>query len=280
MISYSAGSLSICWSKLSDSLICKSPQRNLLRVKYMSERRLPSVGFDRFVTLEWMNYALDLALMGKSPEAMHEWLSSHVSGHDALRKTNNLLTNLWLAPYPETQHLRQQGIDLAQQVPFGDRLILHWGMALANFALFRTTVQVMGRLLRLQGDFQSQEIIARVLELYSNTSTVGRVVSRIIQSVAAWGVISNGDGRYRQATLHEVHNPSLVEWVLKVALFADDRHHWVLVDLLRTNELFPFDLTKHGRLILHRSDDFMVSREGLDREVVALANRPVYVRRD
>ena len=151
----------------------------------MSARVLPTVGFDRFVTLEWMNYALDLALLGQPPEVLRSWLSSQITGPDAIRKTYNVLSNLWLVPYPRTQQLRQKGIELAQQVTLEERLVLHWGMALANFALFRTTTQLMGRLMRLQGDFRSQEIISRVLEQYSNANTAGRAAGSMRYSTLA-----------------------------------------------------------------------------------------------
>lgn len=238
----------------------------------MSERVLPTVGFDRFVTLEWMNYALDLALLGQPPEVLRSWLSSQITGPDAIRKTYNVLSNLWLIPYPQTQQLRQKGIELAQQVTLEERLVLHWGMALANFALFRTTTQLMGRLMRLQGDFRSQEIISRVLEQYSNANTAGRAAGRIIQSVATWGVISNKGGRYRLTTVHEVLNPSLTEWLMEAVLLTHNKQHQLMVDLLRTNELFPFDVSNQGAVVLHKSNHFIVSREGLDQEVVRLTN--------
>ena len=238
----------------------------------MLERVLPTVGFDRFVTLEWMNYALDLALIGQPPEVLRNWLSSQIAGQDAVRKTYNVLSNLWLIPYPHTQQLRQRGIDLARQVTLDERLVLHWGMAIANFALFRTTAQLMGRLLRLHGDFRRQEIISRVLEQYSNANTAGRAAGRIIQSIATWGVISSKGGRYSLTSLHEVLNPGLIEWLIEAVLLTHNKQHQLMVDLLRANELFPFDLSKQGTLVLYSSNHFAVSREGLDHEVVTLTN--------
>lgn len=238
----------------------------------MSERILPSVGFDRSLKLEWMDYALELALLGEPPEAMRKWLSSRVSGHDALRKTNNLLTNQWLIPYPETQFLRQQGLDLARHTPAADRLILHWGMALANFTLFRTTIQIMGRLLRLQGDFSTHEITGRVLEQYSNANTAGRSAARIVQSVASWGVIHNEAGRYSTSSVHSIVEPNLLEWLLTAVLITSRKRRWMMVDLLRANELFPFELGEQAEIVLHRSNCFERAREGLDQETVALSS--------
>jgi len=53
----------------------------------MQRRTLPKVGFDRFVTLEWVDYALGLASTNQSLQKLREWLAPQISGHDALRKT-------------------------------------------------------------------------------------------------------------------------------------------------------------------------------------------------
>ncbi len=67
------------------------------------------VGFDRFVALDWANYALELSSHSESETAkvsqLKSWLSLRVSGKDAARKTANVLTRLWLAPNPNTLFL-------------------------------------------------------------------------------------------------------------------------------------------------------------------------------
>ena len=59
---------------------------------------------------------------------------------------------------------------------------------------------------------------------------------------------------------------------MEAVLLTHNKQHQLMVDLLRTNELFPFDISKQGAVVLHNSDHFIVSREGLDQEVVSLTN--------
>lgn len=236
----------------------------------MQTRTLPKVGFDRFVTVEWADYALDIALTNQSPQKLSEWLAPQISGHDALRKTYNTLSNLWIIPYPETEGLRQRGLELAQSLAPENRLVLHWGMALANFPLFRLTTQSMGKLLRLQGDFRTQEIVVRVLEQNNVDNTIARSVSRIIQSINSWGIIHRVGQCYHQTTVLDLHQSVLIEWLLEIALFTQPNRHQMLVDLLRANELFPFEFVIQGRSVVHQSSRFAVFFEGLDRETVGL----------
>ncbi len=201
-------------------------------------------------------------------QKLRDWLSPQISGVESLRKTINTLSNLWLIPYPETRLVRQRGIELAEKATNEERLVLHWGMALANFPLFRTTTQAMGRLLRLHGDFQGQEISARVLEYYGGSNTVVRCVERILQSITAWNVIHKESDRYRQATTSIARKPEIVEWLFETVLCREGENPKAIIDLLRTNELFPFHLTTDAGAILHGSPKFLIFREGLDREMV------------
>lgn len=236
----------------------------------MHTRTLPKVGFDRFVTLEWADYALDLALTNQSPQKLREWLAPQIAGHYALRKTTNTLSNLWVIPYPETERLRQRGLELAQSLSPHERIVLHWGMALANFSLFRLTTQAIGKLLRLQGDFRTQEITMRVLEQNNVDNTVVRSVARIIQSISAWGIVDKVGQQYCQTTVVNLHDPAVIEWLLEIVLCSQPGRHLSLVDLVRANELFPFEVTTQGRAIVHASPRFAVTLEGLDRETVGL----------
>jgi hypothetical protein len=65
--------------------------------------------------------------------------------------------------------------------------------------------------------------------------------------------------------------PGLLEWLLTAVLVSSQRQRWLIVDLLRANALFPFDLGENAAIILHRSNRFEVVREGLDQEMVGLS---------
>ncbi|MCB0112350.1 MAG: hypothetical protein KDE53_40780, partial [Caldilineaceae bacterium] len=161
---------------------------------------------------------------------------------------------------------------LMTKISNSDRIILHWEMALITYPLFRITVSTMGRLLRIQGEFQSSEIRNRVLEQYSNCGGIPRAVYRIIQSVNDWGLINYAEGRYRiPVVVPNVESPMLLAWLFEACVLASQRDHWGITDLLQATELFPFNLGNTGHLVLRQSDRFDILREGLDREVVLLA---------
>lgn len=233
----------------------------------------PLIGIDRYISLSWLDKAADIAYTEGTVDDLRVWLAEHIEGPAALKKTNSVLTAIWLRSNPDTEKLRDQALALLPGISIEERIVLHWGMALATYPLFRTTAGVMGRLLRLQGEFTTQDIRSRVLEEYGSIGTVPRAVNRIVQSVKDWGTVDYTDKRYVPSKQLKMNNQPLTVWLLEACVLTSSREHWGLTDLLQATELFPFDLSKMGHLAVRRSPRFVITREGLDREVVLLATQ-------
>jgi len=233
----------------------------------------PTIGFDRYISRKWLEQTLNLVLVGGDITDLREQLRQEIPNEAALKKTTTVLAGTWLRYYPETKKLRSQALTLAPSLTEPERLVLHWGMLLVHYPFFQTTVGIMGRLLRLQGDFRSQEVRERVLEKVSNVGTAPRAVDRIIQSAKDWQVIAEKSKRYYPAKPLVVDDIVLAGWILKAHMLSGVRESWHVPDLLRTSELFPFDLERSGLLALRQSSEFVFSTEGLDRHIVFLQHK-------
>ena len=237
----------------------------------MRKASLPSVGFDRYVELVWADYALELAESGGETESLKSWLNTQIEGKESARKTYNVLCNLWLNSFPETESIREKALNIAQKIQLNDRIVLHWGMALANFELFQHTTSSMGKLLRLQGGFNRKEIKQRMDEVYSNQGTIPRAVSRIIQSICEWNVIKETDKfSYINESKKILRENDLFSWLLQAALNRHKSRSISLLEVFRLPELFPFEFAENGQKLIRESPAFMIIREGMDQEYVVL----------
>lgn len=237
----------------------------------MRNASLPSIGFDRYIELSWADYALDLAASGGDAELLKEWLYSHIKGAVSARKTFNQLNNHWLNSFQETEQIRAKALLLVPRIAPQDRIVLHWGMALANFELFQRTTMNMGKLLRLQGGFNIKEIQQRMAEVYSNQETIRRAVSRIIQSLFNWKVIiETKKNTYKNMGKIIIEDENLLLWLLQAILSRYKDHPVITTELLRLPELFPFDISENGKRILKENSSFITIREGLNQEFVVL----------
>lgn len=241
----------------------------------MAKSSRPTLGFDRYIPLDWAHYALDLAIAEPDQKSLKTWLESQMAGKDAARKTANLLANLWLNSFAETAQLRQQALALAPQLARREWVVLHWGMSTTNFPFFRSMAASMGRLLRIQGNFRSPEIRQRMLEIYSNQGSVPRLVNRFLQTLCNWQVLSSSENNlYTAAPAFLIESPQLTTWLFEAALIGQGGVSLPISDLIRLPELFPFDLPATAMTIVRGAPNFVISREGLDREMVALGAHP------
>jgi hypothetical protein len=241
----------------------------------------PLVGFDRFIRWEWAERALELAYLERPLSDLKEYVYTEVEGKDSARKTFNMLTNLWFETYPNTPALRQRALALYPGLSPQEHLVLHWGMALANFPFFQQTVTIMGRLLRLQGSFQGKEIAARTNELYSNLNTIPRATARCIQTLAAWGVLQvSGESspEYRAAPPCQLKSPALIHWLIEADMIETPERQWRVIDLLRAPGLFPFEFSERGLEAIYQNKSFILSKDSFGEEKIEL-RKEIFARR-
>jgi hypothetical protein len=149
---------------------------------------------------------------------------------------------LWIETYPALAHQRNQAIGLYQETAQSAHLALHWGMSLAVFPLFRDVTMQIGKLCQLQGSFSRQEIHTRLLEKYSNISTLPRSIDRIIQTLADWETISKQpDGTFTSQSIG-IEDRKLQHWLIALVLESTPGHRILLNDIYRLPEIFPFAL--------------------------------------
>jgi hypothetical protein len=145
------------------------------------------IGFDRFLALEWADYALELFLSSQNNELNYELLKLYiqkvVQGKESARKTCNQLKRLWLNSEDNFQLLRETAKDCLLTNTDIDYAIFHFGVAINVFPIFKNTAQKIGELAVLQNRFLRNQVIERVSMDYLNPSSIPRIVTRVIQTL-------------------------------------------------------------------------------------------------
>lgn len=226
--------------------------------------------FDRFIRYEWAERALELAVQQESHQSLQNWLIEQGLGKESASRTRNLLSRLWFDVNSSSSKLRTDALVLSSALMPKEVLALHWGMAVVQFPVFRETANVIGRLGFLQQELNKAEIVGRVLEKYSNQTTIRRAVERAIQTMINWSVLDmTSKSVYRFATKHSIFSSSLAEWLFRSVMIVYPDKYWLLPDLLRSAELFPFDLANHN-ITLYQSPYLTVERDSSGVEIIGI----------
>lgn len=237
------------------------------------------IGLDRTLRRPWLDQAALLAAELRNEKALRHALDTalteDVTGPAAREKTVGILARTWWRTPPDQVPLRDEALAYAPGAHGDDRLLLHWGMLLLAHPVFGDTVSVMGRLLRLQGDFQLGQVSRRVAADWGNSPTLDFVVPRIVRSLRDWGVlVAQGDkGRHTAAAPISPSSRDVQLWLL-AALLTTRRAETPVRDLLAAAEMFPFALGI-GSGDVQRAPRFHVEARGQDLVVLAATTPPV-----
>jgi hypothetical protein len=252
-----------------------------------------TIGFDRELSLNWLDLTAGLILSqreafaeGYSENATIDGpqirqvllgrLAGEIPGEKACRNTITVLTRIWIRVPEAHRALQDEALALLPRVLPEERLWLHWGMCLLAYPFFRDVAAIIGRLLALQGRFDSAQVLRRMRESWGQRTTLDRAVPRALQTLVAWGVnreLPAVRHVYEATPPRSTTNTALALWFMECVLrsiLGANLHNdgqLPLAELIQSPTAFPFELAAH-RVALRRSNRFEVSRQGLDLEMV------------
>lgn len=236
------------------------------------------VGFDRFVALEWANFAMELASNSDNNSVkisrLKDWLSLNISGKDSVRKTANVLARLWLDPNTDIDYFRGEAVRLALDSKRSDYIFFHWGMALLVFPFFRESCIQIGRLSALQTIINRQAIHSRVAEKYSNQGTIPRSIDRIFQTLIDWKLLVKIKQQEYAISPHKSADTNVKKWLLEAVTFSLPSKRVILNDFYRLPELFPFEINGEVQQIVQNSLHLRLERDGHNSEYIVWKINP------
>ena len=220
-----------------------------------------SVGADRFLALKWANYAFELFQTQADEDYLYHSLRTYVDtvtkGVETGRKTSNHLKRLWLTKDDDYQPLRLETLKLSASSYPEFLPILHLGLAMNIFPIYRETQKAIGMLDRIINPIPKQSVVDRVLETFGNTSSIPRAVARVLQTLADWGFISSQEN-YVSINDIDLQNKQCAEWFIKALVSMNNSHGIAISDLPLIPEKLGIALP-NAREIIQKSENLVTS---------------------
>ncbi|MDO8773855.1 MAG: hypothetical protein Q7K57_35120 [Burkholderiaceae bacterium] len=233
--------------------------------------KVPLIGFDRFVDIEWCRTAFDAAATQNSIEVVRDKVATMLPGIESQRKTLDVLKRLSTKPFGHLSDFINRGVGIYKRLGQEAVLPLVWGASVASYPFFGKTSETAGRLLSLQGDCSIKELQRRMAEQYGDRSGIERAVTRVLQSQASWEALTRDETAKRvikkQAVL--IDDDELTAWLIEAAVRYAGKP--VSVPSLQSLPvLFPFTLTRPLAYVVSNSANLMLRSEGPSSQFVAL----------
>ena len=240
------------------------------------------IGFDRRLRREWVDFVADCAAAYVAPDViranLHDRLAPSIaeSGERGARsKTITVLLRLWVVADPRTEGLRLDAVRLLPTCKPGERLALHWGLAMAVYPFFADVVSSVGRLLRLQPTVSLAEVVRRTKEKWGDRERVARSARHVLQSIRDWAVLkdSGSAGVYEAALPQAELQGDLALWLIEAVLQGSGTSIGSLRQLDRAPALFPFAVSVRSAYLERCSRLELIRQTGGD-DTVRLRNAP------
>ena len=154
-----------------------------------------------------------------------------------------------------------------------EKTAIHWAMISAAYPFWFNVARQVGRLLNLQDQITSQQIVRRLKEQYGDRQTVSRVSRYVVRSFVAWGVLKDTDrkGCYERGQIFTIDNPHVIGLLLEGALHTVTESKSSINTLYNNPGFYMFDLPLlNGELIAQANSRIEVLRFGMDEEILKL----------
>ena len=248
-------------------------------------RRKTQIGFSQRIRLEWFEQTANLILAGNDKVTTNGLLQSLLENKVSVgrksamgnrEKTIIILTKTWLTVPRELEQLRDEALEILQEIPHKDRIAVHWSMALAVYPFWGAVAAHTGRLLRLQGTAAAAHVQRRIREGYGERETASRAARRVLRSFIDWGVLNDTPekGVYEQGKQYSIDDPRLIAWIVEASLHTRENEAAPTKDLLDNPIIFPFRLAHiSAEQLASLSPRLEILRHGLDDDLVMLSER-------
>lgn len=202
------------------------------------------VGLSRKIKLQWLDKTVELALQDISEQDIHdklnEYLSFEISSPTVLRKTREILMNVWVRDDTDYSGLRGEALKTINASPT-DSLPVHWCMLLATYPVFADVCRLIGKLSEFQNEFTLAQIRQKLYDTWGESTTLFHSLNKILETMRELGAMQCvRPGRYRIVT-HPVHNKQVVAFMVYTMMLVNDESYYRLSDIDNSSLFFPFD---------------------------------------
>lgn len=233
------------------------------------------IGFNRNIYLPWLDATAAFCAETDDPAEIRARLEpvvgQRISSAVNRRKAIDILINIWVKSAEIAPQLHAEAVAHFQKSPvIGDRIWLHYGLALLVYPFFRNVTAAIGQLGRIEDPITPAMVKQRLISGRGQLGSLEKAVERIMFSLRNWDMLAKTDQRYAYAPQRQGFHASsadLEAWLLACALRAHPAEELPFADLLHLPELFPFRFTLAVDRL--RADPrFVVQRQGAGWDMV------------
>lgn len=222
------------------------------------------VGMSRSIKLDWLNKTVELILDGKNEtqirNELNDYLSFEIKSPTNLRKTREILMNIWVSTPENILDLKQHALEVYKDEK-SNKLALHWSMMLVAYPVFSDVCALIGKLTNIQDTFTTSWLKEKLFEMWGERTTLLHSSDKILQTLKLMGVIENvKKGVYRINRYH-LSDVKTIQVLLMAITKLKEKAYYEVTEMSSIPQAFPFEYDVSLEWF-HNSDLFNLSNFG------------------
>ena len=224
------------------------------------------VGCACSLKLDWLNKAaqlLDENLTDAAyKQAVTEYLAVDITGPTRLRKTREILTNIWFKPDKQLEDIRQEAKTLLTKYP-DCACAIQWGMLCLSYPVIVDVCKFMGRLFEQQDIITNTILRQKLYDAWGERGTLQTTTRRITLTMKQFGLLEETSKAHYKLLRKNVQSQEIVRFLLLTNIVAENTASYPFSSLTNLELLFPFDfqVQKEDLMLDKRFTTFMSNGE-------------------
>lgn len=223
------------------------------------------VGYACSIRLPWLNKAVQM-LEENLPEdeykeKMNEYLSFEIDSPTRLRKTREIIMNVWYYPSEELDSTRQEAITLLNKYPEYSASIQYCMLCL-TYPVFADVCMIMGKLYGFQEEVTNSALKQKLYDEWGERGTLEATTRRITLTLKEMGILKNEvKTRY---TLHkiEINNDAVLDFIIAQGMKLDGSSYYSYTEIANLFILFPFKYKVNKEMLMQENRYLMTGFGG------------------
>lgn len=202
------------------------------------------VGLSRNLKSQWLDKTVELCVSGLTEfeikEQLNEYLSFEIESPTNLRKTREILMNIWVYDNEYSDRLREEALRLIRQDE-DCAMAMHWCMMLSAYPVFIDLCKLIGKMAEFQDEITLAQIKQKLYDEWGERSTLYHSIDKLVATLKQMNVlVCDKPGKYR-IQKHKVNNSQVVTFLIYTLMCIDDSGYYTFLDLNASALLFPFE---------------------------------------
>ena len=201
------------------------------------------VGYACSIRLPWLNKAVQM-LEENLPEAeykekMNEYLSFEIDSPTRLRKTREILMNVWYYPSEELDDVRIEAKALLEKYSEQSVAIQYCMICLA-YPVFADVCKIMGKLFEFQEEVTNSALKQKLYDDWGERGTLEATTRRITLTLKEMDILRNETKTRYILNKIPVQNEAVLNFIITQGMKLDGSSYYSYTELGNIYILFPF----------------------------------------